>query len=71
MMTTCNRIKKSGLCFSLNGLGEVNLAVDSDNFLMSNNREGTEERTRDVVEGYNGIASGLGQGNATCLSGAV
>ena len=71
MMTTCNRIKKSGLCFSLNGLGEVNLAVDSDNFLMSNNRERTEDMAEDVVEGYEGVASSLGQDNSTCLSGAV
>ena len=49
----------------------MNLAVNSGQLLVSNNREGTEERTRDVVEGYEGVASGLGQDNATCLSGAV
>ena len=40
--------------------------------LVSNNREeGTEEMTRGIVEGYEGVASDLGQDNATCLSGAV
>ena len=39
--------------------------------LVSNNREGTEELPRDVVDGYEGVASGLGQDNTTCLSGAV
>ena len=39
--------------------------------LVSNNHEGTEETTRDVVEGYDGVGSGLGQDYATCLSGAV
>ena len=38
---------------------------------MSNNREGTEAMPRDVVEGYEGVVSGLGQDNTTCLSGAV
>ena len=28
--------------------------------LVSNNREGTEELPRDVVDGYEGVASGLG-----------
>ena len=28
--------------------------------LKRNNREGTEETTRDVVEGYEGVVSGLG-----------
>jgi hypothetical protein len=39
--------------------------------LVSNNREGTETRTRDVVEGYEGVISALGQDNITCLRGAV
>jgi hypothetical protein len=39
--------------------------------LVSNNREGTEAMARDVVNGYEGVVSGLGQDNATCLSGAV
>ena len=39
--------------------------------LVSNNREGKEETARDVVEGYEGIDSGLEQDNAMCLSGAV
>ena len=39
--------------------------------LVSNNREGTEAMTRDVVNGYEGITSGLEQDNTTCLSDAV
>ena len=39
--------------------------------LVSNNCEGTEELPRDVVEGYEGVVSGLGHDHATCLSGAV
>ena len=57
-MTTCTRIKKLGLCF---------LSVEWG----SNNREGTEELPRDVVEGSKGVTSGLGHDNATCLSAAV
>jgi hypothetical protein len=49
-MTTCNRIEKSGLCFSLIGLGEVNLLWIFWTTLVSNNREGTKEMSRDVVE---------------------
>jgi hypothetical protein len=41
------------------------------NFGVSNNREGTEARTRDVDEGWDGVASGFGHDNATCLSDAV
>ena len=41
------------------------------NFGMKQSCEGTEETTRDVVEGYDGVGSGLGQDNASCLSGAV
>jgi hypothetical protein len=37
----------------------------------SNNREGTEELPRDVVEGSKGVTSGLGHDNATYSSGAV
>ena len=54
---------------SLNVLGESGSGFWAT--LVSNNREGTEERTRDVVEGYEGVVSDLGQDNATCLSGAV
>ena len=46
------------------------MAVDSQKF-KCNNREGTEETTRNVVEGYEGTAFGLGDDNTTCLSGAV
>ena len=38
---------------------------------MPNNRERTEEMTGDVVEGSEGVVSGLGHDNAMCLSGAV
>ena len=34
-------------------------------------RAGTEETTRDIVEGCEGVASGLGHDNAMCLSGTV
>ena len=54
--------------FSENVLGE---SVNSGQLLVSNNRAGTEERTKDVVEGYEGVVSDLGQDNATCLSGNV
>jgi hypothetical protein len=39
--------------------------------LASKTHLGTEERTKYVVEGYEGVVSDLGQDNATCLSGAV
>ena len=54
------------LFFSEWGLG--NLAVDSGQLWVSNNREGTEAMAGDVVEG---VPIGLGHDNATCLSGAV
>ena len=38
---------------------------------MANNREGTEEMTKAVVKGYEGVVDGLGHGIATCLSGVV
>jgi hypothetical protein len=38
---------------------------------MSNNREGTEEMTKAVAKGYEGVVSGLGHGIAACLSGVV
>ena len=59
----------SGLVFSLNGLVKF-----GDGFwatLVSNNCEGTDKRARYVVEGSDGITSGLGHDNAMCLSGAV
>jgi hypothetical protein len=55
-------------------LSQCVLVNSGDGFwatLVSNNREGTEETTRDIVNGYEGIGSDLGQDNATCLSGAV
>ena len=39
--------------------------------LVPNNREGMKERTRNVVEGSEGVASGLGHDNTTRLSVAV
>jgi len=51
-------------------MGWMSLSVDSGT-LKLNNREGTEELPRDVVDGYEGITIGLGHDNATCLSGAV
>ena len=33
--------------------------------------DGTEKRTRGIVEGSEGVVSRLGRDNATCLSGAV
>ena len=39
--------------------------------LVSNNCEGTDAMARDVVDGSKGVVGGLGQDNATCLSGAV
>ena len=65
----CFGLWVSGLVFSPNVPNEF-----GDGFwatLVSNNCEGTEETTRDVVEGYDGVVSGLGQDNATCLSDAV
>jgi hypothetical protein len=59
----------SGLVFSLNVLNEFGVGFEAT--LVPHNREGTEETTRDVVEGYEGVVSGLGQDNTTCLSGAV
>ena len=56
-------------CFLSEWLGESGCGFWAT--LVSNNREGTEELPRDVVEGYEGIASGLGQDDTTCLSDAV
>jgi len=38
---------------------------------MANNREGTEEMTKAVAKGYEGVINGLEHGRATCLSGVV
>jgi hypothetical protein len=38
---------------------------------MSNNREGTEEMTKAVAKGLDGVANGLGHVIAACLSGVV
>ena len=55
--------------FSLNGLDESDCGFWST--LVSNNRERTEDMTRDVAEGYEGVFSSLGYDHAMCLSGAV
>ena len=65
----CLGLWVSCLVVSPNGLDE-----SGDGFratLVPNNRERTEETTRDIVEGSEGVVSGLGHDNATCLSGAV
>ena len=56
-------------CFSLNGLDESGCGLRAT--LVSNNREGSEDMARNVVEGCEGVVGGLGQNTATCLSGAV
>ena len=65
----CFGLWVSGLVFSLNGLDESRCGFWAT--LVSNNRERTEDMPRDVVEGYEGVASYRGQDNSTCLSGAV
>ena len=65
----CFGLWVSGLVFSLNGLDESGCGLWAT--LVPNNRDGTEKRTRDVVEGSEGIVSRLGHDIATCLSGAV
>ena len=65
----CFGLWVSGLVFSLNGLDESGCGFWAT--LVSNNRERTEDMAKDVVEGYEGVASYLGQDNSTCLSGAV
>ena len=47
------------LCFPLNGLGESGFGFWAS--LVSNNREGTEETTSDVVEGYEVFPVALGR----------
>ena len=56
-------------CFLLNGLDESVCGLWAT--LVPNNREGMKERTRNVVEGSEGVVSRLGHDNATWLSGAV
>ena len=56
-------------CFLPEVLNEFGVGFEAT--LVPHNREGTEETTRDVVEGYEGGVSGRGQDNASCLSGAV
>ena len=65
----CFGLWVSGLVFSLNVPNEFGVGFWAT--LVSNNREGTEELPRDVVEGYEGVVSGRVQDNASCLSGAV
>ena len=65
----CFRLWVSGLVFSLNVPNEFGVGFWAT--LMSNNCEGTDAMARDIVEGYEGVVSGLRHDNATCLSGAV
>ena len=65
----CFGLWVAGLVFSLNGPDESGCGLWAT--LVPNNREGMEKRTRDVVEGCEGVPSGLGHNNATCLSVAV
>ena len=53
--------------FSLNAKGECGFTE----IRMSNNRKGTEEMSKAVAKGYEGVANGLGHGIAACLSGVV
>ena len=55
--------------FSLNVPNEFGVGFWAT--LVSNNCEGKEAMARDIVEGYEGVVSGLRHDNATCLSGAV
>ena len=45
--------------------------MDFEQHLVSNNRKGTEEMTKAVAKGYEGVVNGLGHGIAACLSGVV
>ena len=57
-------------CFLFKCVGR-NVAEDLQKFEMPNNRKGTEEMTKAVAKGYEGVANGLGHGIAACLSGVV
>ena len=65
----CFGLGVAGLVFSLNVLDESGCGLWAT--LVPNNRDGTGKSTRDVVEGSEGVVSGLGHDNATWLSGAV
>ena len=65
----CYGLWVAGPVFSLNVGGESCCGFWAT--LVSNNRERTEDMARDVAEGYEGVFSSLGYGNATSLSGAV
>ena len=65
----CFGLWVSGLVFSLNVPNEFGVGFWAT--LMSNNCEETDAMARDVVEGYEGVASRLGQDDTTCLSDAV
>ena len=61
-------------CLGLWVSGLVFLSESGSGFwatLVSNNREGTEEMTKAVAKGYQGVVNGLGHGIAACLSGVV
>ena len=65
----CFGLWVAGLVFSLNGLDDSGSGLWAT--LVPNNREGMKERTRNVVEGSEGVTSGFGHDNAAWLSGAV
>ena len=65
----CFGLWVAGLVFSLNGLDESGCGLWAT--LVPNNHERTGKRTINVVEGSEGVISGLGHDTATCLSGAV
>ena len=65
----CFGLRVSGLVFSLNVPNEFGVGFWAT--LVSNNCEGTDAMAKDVVDGSKGVASGIGQDNATCLSSAV
>ena len=54
----CLGLWVSGLVFSLNGLGEFGCEFWAT--LVPNNRAGTEETTRDIVEGCEALLVALG-----------
>ena len=65
----CFGLWVAGLVFSLNGLDESGCGLWAT--LVPNNREETETRTRNVVEGSEGVVNRLGHDNTTCLSNDV
>ena len=65
----CFGLWVAGLVFSLNGLNDSLCGLWAT--LVPNNRDGMKKRTRNVVDGSEGVVSRPGHDTATCLSGAV